>query len=229
MKWVLIGLGVVLGGLAVASNLNLANVKEYADKVKTTPQTIKAADLSANGPGDNPYVTLTDFRFRTSDVYVSVWKGNDKKMLGTAYFPLEPAEKGKKPKQKAKAEAMPKDEAKPQEKTPRVVVIASVESPDKVKAYMDRKTITGLVKGSTFESLLTTKEPVEWRVEGRLPEMVWFVWADEKPERVNVARIEKTGYGLGLAALVCLAVGALGFARGRGGERPAASAEPWQS
>src|SRR5262245_17078633 len=135
MKWCLIGLGVLLGGLAIASNLNLSNVKECADKVKMTPQTIKAADLSANGPGDNPYVVLTDFRFRASDVYVSVWKGNQTNMTGTAYFPLELVQKGKKSKKE------------PETKTPRVVVIASVGSPAGVKAFMNRTTITGIVKG----------------------------------------------------------------------------------
>ena len=52
------------------------------------------------------------------------------------------------------------------------------------------------------------------RVEGRLPEMVWLVWADEKPFKPNVERTEKLGYGIGLAALGCLAAGAVAFARG---------------
>lgn len=199
MKWSLIGLGVVLGGLAVASYLNLSRMKEYAHLIKTTPQRIKVADLSANGPGDNPYVTLTDFRFRESDVYVSVsGAGNQKKMSGSAYFPLDPVYRGK----------------KPAVKTPRVVVVADANSPAEAKAFMDRPSISGLVKGSTYESWITKKEPVEWSVEGRLPEKVWFVWADERPEKPNIRRTETIAYGMGLAGLVCLAIGALGFMRG---------------
>jgi hypothetical protein len=202
MKWCLIGLGVVLGGLAIASRWNLSRLKEYVPNIKTTPQTIKAVDLAANGPGDNPYVTLTDFRFRPDDARVSVWKGNQQQMTGSAYFPLDPIQPAKKPAQQAG------------EKTPGIVVIASADTPDKVKAFMTRRSITGIVKGSTYESWETKKEPVEWRVEGRPPEMVWFVWADEKPEKTNLEHVEKVSLGLGLAALACLAVGALAFARG---------------
>src|SRR5262249_23040698 len=150
-----------------------------------TPQSIRVADLSANGPGDNSYVTLTDFKFRTSDVHVSVWKGNQSKLAGTAYFPLDAVKKGKKQSS--------------EKKTPRVVVVAPADTPEKVKAFLTRGSITGLVKGSTYESLETKKEPVEWRVDGRTPEMVWFVWADEKPEKADPERIEKVGYGMGVA------------------------------
>lgn len=201
MKWCLVGLGVVLGGLAIASNWNVTRVRGYAHTIKTTPQSIRVADLSAKGPGDNPFVTLTDFRFRPSDVYVSVWQGNQQKMAGGAYFPLDPVRKGKtKPGESV-------------EKTPTVVVISSADSPAEVKAFLNRTTITGLVKGSAFETWDVKKEPVEWRVEGRQPEMVWFVWADTKPEKLDLDRTEKLSYGLGLAALVCMAIGALGFAR----------------
>jgi hypothetical protein len=207
MKWCLIVLGVVLGGLSAASYWNLTRIREYVPNIKTTPQTIKAADLAANGPGDNPFVTLTDFKFRPSDVQVSVWKGNQQQMTGSAYFPLEPIQQGKKQAQQA------------EEKTPGIVVIASADTPDKVKAFLNRRTITGMVKGSTFESWETKKVPVEWSVEGRPPELVWFVWADEKPEKTDLGRTEKVSMGLGLAGLVCLMSGALAFARGGGAGR----------
>ena len=40
------------------------------------------------------------------------------------------------------------------------------------------------------------------------------VRADEHPEVPNLDRTEKVSYGMGLAGLVCLALGALAFARG---------------
>lgn len=73
IKWCLIGLAVVLGGLAAASQSNLSRVKGYAHTIKTTPPTITVADLMANRPGDNPYVKVTDFHFTKSEVQVSVW------------------------------------------------------------------------------------------------------------------------------------------------------------
>jgi hypothetical protein len=208
MKWCLIGLGVLLGGLAIASQWNLSRVKGYAHTIKTSPQSIKVADLSANGPGDNPYVTLTDYRFRPGDVEVTVWKGNQSKMAGTAYFPLEPARKAAKGKKPAK---------EPEKKTPRVVVVVSADTPAQVKAFVNRTTITGIVKGSTFETWDVPKVPVEWGPEGGPKEKVWLVWADERPEKPNLARTEKVSLGLGLAGMVCLALGVLAFAVG--GER----------
>jgi hypothetical protein len=104
MKWWLLGIGVVLG-LGYSGSDGLADKERaQAEKIPTAPQTIKVADLAANGWGDNPYVTLTDFEFRPDDVVVS-----RKRQLFYTYkeyegvvFPLQPrGQRGKRPAKQA--------------------------------------------------------------------------------------------------------------------------------
>src|SRR5262245_43593349 len=207
-----VGLAVLCCALAFFSNRSAVRYREHAHKIKTSPQSIKVADLSAKGPGDNPNVVLTDFEFRTNDVYVSVWEKNRDNMTGGAYFPLEP-------KQKPKAAG--------DKKLPRVVVIAGLKTPAEVKAFMRRTTITGVVKSSTFADPYQENEPTEWKVEGRTPEVGWFVWADEHPEKLDAGRSLQLSYGLGLAALGFRAAGTLAWARG--GERPRPPEPQWKA
>lgn len=137
-------------------------------------------------------------------------------MAGGAYFPLEPTRTAKKPAKKKEAE---KPAEQPEKKPLRVVVIASSDSPTEVKAFLNRTTITGVVKASAFETWDTKKELGDWEVEGQPTEKVWFVWADDKPPKMNLQRTETISYGLGIGALVCLALGALAFTRGGEGRR----------
>src|SRR5262245_58090928 len=133
MKWWLFGIGVALG-LGYSGSDGLA-VKERAkaDKIQTTPQTIKVADLAANGWGDNPYVTLTDFEFRPNDVVVYRKRRlfyTYKEYEGVA-FPLQPrGQRGKRPEKQAA----------------RVVVNApELRTDAEIETFMRRKTITGMI------------------------------------------------------------------------------------
>src|SRR5439155_94767 len=95
------------------------------------------------------------------------------------------------------------------------------ENGSKVKTTPQSITVAilGIVKESTYANPWKNGvKPVEWRVRGRQPEMVWFVWADEKPKISDPASSERMSYVLGVLALGFMAAGA--FALARGGDNP---------
>jgi hypothetical protein len=203
MKWWLFGIGVVLGLAYSGSDGLAAKERAKAEKGQPTPQTIKVADLAANGPGDNPHVTLTDFEFRPNDVVVS-----RKRRLFYTYkeyegvsFPLYP--RGRRGK-------------RPQKQAARVVVMAPwLRTDAEIEIFMRRKTITGMI--TDFGGSGTQEKPVWWSVEGRLPELAWFVGADEKPSSetaLDPDEILRRKPFFGAAALVFLGASAVAFARG---------------
>jgi hypothetical protein len=80
---------------------------------------------------------------------------------------------------------------------------------------MRRKTITGMITdhGGTG----TQVKPVWWSVEGRAPELVWFVGTDTKPDTYGVLdpdTIRRRKPFFGVAALVFLGASAVAFALG---------------
>lgn len=203
MKWWLFGIGVALGLAYLPSDDPAVKERWEAYKIQKTPQTIKVADLAANGCGDNPHVTLTDFEFRPHDVVV--WR--KRRLLYTSkeytgvFFPLQPRGQPGKP---------------PEKQAARVVVTAPNLTTDaEIETFMRRKTITGMVTDHGGRG--TQEKPVWWKVEGRAPELVWFVGADEKPSSYGVLDpdvVQRRKPFWGVAALVFLGASAVAFARG---------------
>jgi hypothetical protein len=146
----LVVLAVLCGLAALGGTVSEANQAKLAARAKLTPQRIKVSELSQKGPGDNIYVTVTDFDFAKGDVYVA--RRRRSREYTHAYFPLTPRGKG------LRSSSGP----------PRVVVMAALSSDGEVEGFMRRKTITGVVTNS-WDELDGPVEPQEWRVEGRLP------------------------------------------------------------
>jgi hypothetical protein len=203
MKW-LFGLAAVCGLMAAGSHRMADEARERAGKVKAVPQEMTVAQLAANGPGDNLFVVLTDFRFRPSDVYrIKPTKRRQMRspsdQYTRVYFPLEPRRKAA---------------AAPGAKPLRVVVQADTRTDREVEAFMRQTRITGMIHVGVEQSYQKV-EPVEWRAEGRQPEIVWFVHADERPERRDPNALEGSSSVMGLAAVAFLVAGTVAFARGR--------------
>src|SRR5262245_27762061 len=161
---VLVILAVLFGFYSLGMQAQAEKEVEKPTRVQTTPEKIKVADLSAKGPGENRWFTLTDFEFVKGDVYVV--RTSRSRQLKSAYFPLRP---------KGQKVALPEGQV-------RVVVFTSLSSNAEVDQLMKRKTITGVLTNGAdrpYEKI----EPKEWRVEGRLPEPVWWISEGDTPPR----------------------------------------------
>jgi hypothetical protein len=190
------------GGLAYAVHSGSGRMRREAAGAKLTPTTITAAELSANGPGDNAHVTLTGLELDKDGAFVR--KRRRDEHYGEVLVP-----------------AYPKGSLKlPSAKRPRAILVRTGgQNPAQLDAFLRRTTVTGLIT-NVERHPQGLMEPVEWRVQGRYPEKVWWLEEGKKPNEARHAEnTETASYVLAALCPCLLLAAAVSFARA-GNRRP---------
>ena len=184
----------VLGALFAAGAIQAyRNIDECRAIIQrdSTPKSITAADLAANGPGRARFLSITDYEMERRDIVITKWeKANG--FIGASIV-LRP--KGRPP--------IPGQ--------PRVVVMISATTDAEIEGFLRK---TGPIMGTVTNDYVDgVAQPHEREVEGRSLGPSYFIDEGAKPRLP--ADSDMVVAGLSVLALACFGAAVLSPGKGR--------------